>query len=560
LGLIAGIRGNAAEASAYARARMLIVAEGVGSDADVGPLLERPDVQADAEVHERLRFMYEAGGWVLLESAIADLPSDLRWLFESEAVTIPQLAVLYDRLDTVTLADLAEVVRLHAVRDLPELGPEVESRIEQALPTLRQRSPRIPLGRAIDIAEPLLEGLRANPSVEWATPVGSLRRGRELVGDIEVMALARDSTSHLAGLDTIPDAVPQLRRQSLRLCLLIDRMTVGIRFPPSASAGALLLYLTGSTAHLAKLRAHAASRGWQLTAQGLRHTDGRLVAETEEAIYKALDLPFIPPEIRHGGDEIERGAAGSLPRLVARDDIVGDLHMHTHYSDGRDSVEEMVAACDQLGYRYMAITDHSPHSAASRNLTAQSLPQQAEEIAAAREKHPDIGILHGVEVDILADGKLDFPDKILESFDIVLASLHERHGHSPDRLLARYLRAIRHPLVNIITHPSNRLIPHRAGYDLDYDRIFAAASETGTVLEVDGAPAHLDMSGALARRAVRAGASVSIDSDSHRANVLQRQMGMGISTARRGWVEPRHVVNTRPLDEVRALFAAKRAR
>jgi DNA polymerase (family 10) len=268
----------------------------------------------------------------------------------------------------------------------------------------------------------------------------------------------------------------------------------------------------------------------------------------------------IPPEIRNGDEEIERASRGELPALIARGDIRGDLHMHSMYSDGRDLIEAMVEGCRALGYEYMAITDHSPHSAAARNLTVDSVKKQADEIARLRERFPDIAILHGCEADILPDGRLDFPDKVLEQLDIVIASLHERAGHGPDQLLKRYTSAMKHPLVTLVTHPTNRIIPNRPSYDLDYDRLFAMAVETGTVLEIDGAPSHLDLPGELARRAIAAGATVSIDSDCHRAEMLGRQMDLGIATARRGWVEPRHVLNARSLTDVRSAIAAKRGR
>jgi DNA polymerase (family 10) len=296
-----------------------------------------------------------------------------------------------------------------------------------------------------------------------------------------------------------------------------------------------------------------------LTATGLHGGDGTLhPAATEDEIYAALGLPCIPPEIRNGEDELAVAARGELPTLVARRDIRGDLHMHSTWSDGRDAIGAMVEMCRTLGYQYMAITDHSPHSAASRNLMAEDVQQQADEIAELREQHADIAILHGCEVDILVDGRLDFPDKILERFDIVLASLHERAGQAPDQLMKRYLSAMQHPLVTMITHPTNRVVPTRPGYDLDYDRLFEAAVETRTIVEIDGSPSHLDLDGALARRAVAAGATVAIDSDCHRVEMLERQMQLGIVTARRGWVEPRHVLNARSLAEVRAVIAAKR--
>ena len=251
---------------------------------------------------------------------------------------------------------------------------------------------------------------------------------------------------------------------------------------------------------------------------------------------------------------------GGLRALVSQADIRGDLHMHSTWSDGRDSIETMVTACRALRYAYVAITDHSPHQGLTRHVTVDGAARQADEIAALRERFPDIAILHGCEVDILPDGSLDFPDSLLERFDLVLASLHDGCGHGPTQLLNRYVRAIRHPLVTLITHPTNRLVPHRAGYDLDYDRLFEAAAETGTAVEIDGAPVHLDMDGPLAKRALAAGVTIAINSDCHRADLLERQMRLGVATARRGWVEARHVLNTRPLAEVRAFVARKRAR
>jgi DNA polymerase (family 10) len=257
---------------------------------------------------------------------------------------------------------------------------------------------------------------------------------------------------------------------------------------------------------------------------------------------------------------MDRAVLGQVPRLVRREDIRGDLHMHSTYSDGRDPLRRMVQASEALGYEYIAITDHSEHAGAARTLTLDDLARQRDEIARLREDAPHLAILHGLEVDILPDGSLDCPDTVLASLDIVLASLHESAGQDRRRLTERCLGAIRHPLVSVITHPANQLVGRRPGYDMDYGAIYEAAAETGTALEIDGAPAHLDLNGERAGEAVRAGVTVVIDSDCHRARGLDRQMRMGVETARRGWVEPAHVLNTRPLGEVRDFIARKRAR
>ena len=571
LALLATIRGDAAATALFSQASALVQSLNVQSDADLGPLLNEPPPGIDPEILRQLRYMYEAGGWVLLESAIADLPVDLRWLFESGAVTIEQLAALHAALGVTTYADLIAEAARGAIRRVPGFDETVEAAIAATLPTLRGAVARIPLGRAMSLADPFLTTLRETPGIEWAEPVGSLRRGQDMVGDIEIVASAADPAAAFDGILGLPDIAHTLHRGPRRLYLLTDRVQIGVRCPPPEAAGATLLHLTGTVAHIQQLGTLARTRGWTLEPEGLRRTDpdadatgiARDVARigaSESAMYSALDLPWIPPEIRNGDDEVTAAAEGRLPTLLSRKDIRGDLHMHTTWSDGRDSTAAMAAACAALGYEYIAITDHSPHAASSRTLTADSVKRQAQEIAALRERHPHMTILHGCEVDIMADGKLDFSDRILERFDVVLASLHERLGNSPAQLLNRYLAAMRHPLVTLITHPTNRLIPYRPGYDLDYDQLFAAAVETRTAMEIDGAPPHLDMDGALARRAIAAGVTVSVDSDGHRADALDRQMALGVITARRGWVEPRHVLNARPIAEVQAFISAKRAR
>lgn len=555
---MARIRGDSLEERTFLQARTLVEAQQIGADADLGAFLESPPPGTDADVLKRLRFMFEAGAWVLFESVVADLPSDLRWLYESGAVTIEHLAALHDRLGVTALADLIAAVEQGRIREV--LDETAESAVEQALRQVRQSTRRIPLGRAIALAEPLLTDLRSLAGVEWAEPVGSFRRGQDTVGDIELIASASQPARAVEAISRRSDVDRVLHTSSRRIYVLVNQTQVGVRLAKPANAGAGLLYLTGSSTHIAALRSRAARKGWQLTPDGLRDSSGTLrTAATELDLYADLGLPFIPPEIRDTDEAIVSAERGSLPSLLTRRDMRGDLHMHSDWSDGHDSMESMASTCHALGYEYIAFTDHSPSSGASRSLSIATVKRQAEQIAAIRERFSGMTILHGCEVDILPEGQLDFPDPILEQFDIVLASLHQRAGQEPGQLLSRYLQAMNHPLVTLITHPTNRLVPHRAGYDLDYDRLFAAAAETGTLLEIDGAPSHLDLDGALARRAVAAGATVAVNSDCHRADRLERQMQLGIMTARRGWVEARHVFNTRPIAEVLALIARKRA-
>jgi DNA polymerase (family 10) len=280
----------------------------------------------------------------------------------------------------------------------------------------------------------------------------------------------------------------------------------------------------------------------------------------EADVYAALELPFIAPELRNDGDEIAAAERGELPDLLAEEHIRGDLHTHSTWSDGRNTIADMVSAGKQLGYEYLAITDHSERAWSSRKLAAADVCRQREEIETLRSRVRGIEILHGIEVDIMPDGSLDFTDEILEGFDIVLASLHDAADQEDALLTERYLRAMRHPLVNVITHPANRSPAVSAGYPLDFDRLFAAAAETGTAMEVDGAPGHLDMDGRLARRAAAAGVTIAVDSDCHRVEALSRQMRFGVGTARRGWLEPSHVLNTRSANDVRAFVARKRGR
>ena len=423
---------------------------------------------------------------------------------------------------------------------------------------------RLPLGRAqMLVSSAIRDVRRAGLPIEALFPLGSLRRYAPDVGDVALLAITptRLHREVLAAFGRLPNVLGILGDSRSSITTTTSRGDVTLHVADPAHAGAALVWHTGTRTHTEGLQRRAKRFGFRFADGQLTRINGPDVATVSETdLYRELELPYIAPELRESGEEIAAAERGLLPTLVSDLHICGDLHMHSSWSDGRDTVETMVTAAKQLGYDYVAITDHSERAWSSRKLAASDVAAQRAEIDGIRAAIAGITILHGIEVDIMKDGSLDFDDALLEGFDIVLASLHDHGGQGGEQLTARYLRAMRHPLVNVITHPANRSPGQSRGYDVDFDALFDTAVETGTAMEIDGAPGHLDMDGALARRAVAAGVMLTIDSDCHRADALARQMRFGVGTARRGWVEPRHVLNTRPLDAVREFIARKRGR
>jgi DNA polymerase (family 10) len=477
-----------------------------------------------------------------LRTARARIPWLLRRLVETNVIQTSEAAVLA-RSGIVSLVDLEVVVNDNEF--VGEFGANLQKRLKTALRPLSSERRFLTLARASDVAESLIAQLSSEcPLLERVTAAGGIRRYEPLIDSPVIVACALDpeaATKAIAATSGIEDV---LYRAARRLIVVYNQIEIDVGVATPRDFGSLLHIATGATSHLAAMAA--------------RRKPSRQFAGEEE-LYAEARLTYIPPELRHGTGEVEAAAVRKLPSLIELEHIRGDLHMHSTYSDGQDALETMVAAASALGYEYIAITDHSESAQASRTVTLDALERQREEIARLRERYPSLTILHGMEVDIMPDGRLDFPDDVLATLDIVLASLHEHAGHNARRLTRRCLGAIRHPLVSVITHPGNQIVGRRPAYPLDFDAIYEAAVATGTALEIDGAPAHLDMDGEHARAAVAAGVTVVIDSDCHRAGALGRQMRYGVGTARRGWVEPRHVLNTRSIGEVRQFIEAKRS-
>jgi DNA polymerase (family 10) len=557
LGLIAAIRGDAREAVALDAftSRLLEMSPARRPSCDELAALATDGDQPRDRLVELCNAVVEQGADQTVATELARLPADLVSLLQSPGFDFSDLHRLARELDATTFADFAGLCA-----SVPSRAGDLNERLCAALPTLQRHRRRVPLGRAAAVAD-TLHAIFEDPTTHILAcqPVGSLRRYSATVGDITLLVAVPAPERWLGRVIDQLAAADVRHRGKRSATVVVQGEEVTLRAVPPEELGCALVWYTGSRSHVEQLGMRARARGLRLTPNALLDSEGRpRPCPTEAAVYEALGLPSIPHEIRHGEDEIVRAERGELPTLITRSHICGDLHLHSLWSDGRDPIERMLQAARRLGYEYVAITDHSQSAAASRVLSIDRLERQRDEIAGLRERYPDLGILHGAEVDILPNGRLDFPDRVLERLDIVLASLHDDAGQSAERLTARYLSAIRHPLVNIITHPTNRLVGRRAGYDLDFDRLFDAAVQTRTALEIDGAPGHLDMDDTLARRAVAAGVTIVINSDCHFADRLGRQMEFGVGIARRAGVSPAPVLNTRPLNELRAFIARKR--
>jgi DNA polymerase (family X) len=544
LACLAEIRGDSSAASLRRASTRL---DGLPPDALNSLLHEVQDPShaalsgIDGPALDRLREAASLGPEKVVRAATARLPLLHRLLLERGVVTHDQAASLARDYGLVTPGDLQALLDDPRAERLPAI---LRDRLALAGEHLGIELQPLPLGRACEIIESCLDALRRVPGVEYATAAGDVRRFEPLVHGLAIAARVQAPGPVIDAIGMARPIDDVLHRAGRRVLASVRGTEVDIRVSPADEFGTALFTATGSARHVAQLRRR------------------RLMLDLcarEEDVYARAGLPPIPPELRNDAGELEAAAAGRLPALIEQTQIRGDLHVHSTYSDGQDTIETMVRAAAALGYEYVAITDHSENSAASRTVTPDQLVRQRDEIERMRERYPSIEILQGLEVDILPDGQLDCADDVLERLDIVLASLHESAGHSAALLTRRCLQAISHPLVNVITHPSNQMVGRRPGYPLDYEAIYAAAAETGTALEIDGAPAHLDLDGARARAAAAAGVTLTIDSDSHRASALERQMRFGVGTARRGWVEAGRVLNARPVAEVRAFVARKRS-
>jgi DNA polymerase (family 10) len=380
------------------------------------------------------------------------------------------------------------------------------------------------------------------------------------VGDLDLLACGGDAEHVMNAFAEHASVAEVLGRGETKCSVrLREGLQVDLRLVPASSFGAALLYFTGSKAHNIELRKRAIDRGWSLNEYGLTHGERTVASRTEEDIYRALDLAWIPPELREGRDEIVLAGEDRLPRLVELDDLRADLHMHTTRSDGRDTIDGMIAAAEARGYAYVAITEHSKALAMANGFDAARVRQSVRELEAARKRHPGIAVLHGLEVDILGDGELDLDDATLALLDWVIVSIHSRFEMEPVAATQRVLRALANPHVHAMGHPSGRLIGTREPVPFDMERVAEAAVAHGVAMEINASPDRLDLSDVNARLARERGCKFVIDTDAHAAGQLE-QMRYGVFQARRAGLERTDVLNTLPLREFKAWLAQRGSR
>ncbi len=454
---------------------------------------------------------------------------------------------------------LEQAIKGGQVAKLFRLGDKTAGNILQQIQALRRKDQRIPIGEALPIVDEILDSLRSVPGVRNLTYAGSLRRFRETLGDVDLMGTADNPKEVIDTFVALPHMGQVLAQGSTKASAIVSGgLQVDLRMVEHDSFGSLLQYFTGSKQHNISLRERGRRQGLKLSEYGITDLDtGELEKfALEENFYHRLGLQYIPPELREAQGEVERAEQGTLPKLVELSDIKGDLHIHTDWSDGHNSIEEMALATKELGYQYIAITEHSGGRGIAHGLDAERLRKQVAEIRALNERLYGVRVFSGIEVDIRADGRLDLPHEILSQLDIVIGAVHSAMNQREEKMTKRVLSAIEDPDVDIIAHPTCRLIGERESIAIDLEAIFRAAVKNNKVLEINAMPDRLDLNDIHAFRARDMGVKLAVGTDAHSVAHLGF-MRFGVGVARRAWCEPQHILNTLSLEQVLA-FLGKR--
>jgi DNA polymerase (family 10) len=539
--------------TAYRRAARALEAmtEDIEAIAARGGLTEIPGIGTGiaGKITEFLR----TGTSAYYEDLRAQLPPGVTVLMTVPEVGPKTALLLQQRLGVSTVEALEQACLDGKVRTLPRMGAKTEENILRGIATIRRGKTRHPIGRVLPHAHELLDVIREVPGVRNLSLAGSLRRMKETIADIDVLVTSTDPARVMDAFTAFPKVKQVLGKGPTKSSVVLDiGIQADVRVVEPEAYGAALQYFTGSKEHNVKLREKAIKRGLKVNEYGVFRVPGdvRVAGATEEEVYGAVGLPWIAPELREDQGEVELAERGALPTLVEAADLKGELHLHTRWSDGTESAEEMAKAVKGLGYEYVAITDHSQSLKFAGGVTIDELRDHARAVREIADK-VGIAILIGTECDILPDGTLDYPDDVLAELDVVIASIHSRFRLSKDEMTLRMIRAMENRHVDIIAHPTGRVLGRREAYELDLERVLDAAHRTGTALEVNANPDRLDLRDVQVRMAKEYGVQLAINTDAHSRYDL-RNVAFGIGVARRGGLQAEDVLNTYPLPKLRA--------
>lgn len=497
----------------------------------------------------RIGELLETGKMADLEELRRKLPADVMGLASLDGVGAKTIAALHTSLGVRTIDDLEQAIKAGKIRELSHFGEKSKKKLHKALELYKSSHARKPIAEAQELVRPIEERIRRAASVEQAEVAGSLRRRKETIGDIDIVAASTRPEEVVELFVSMPEVRYVYGQGPTKaLVRLKGDIDADLRVVDPKSFGAALQYFTGNKDHNVALRTLARKKGLKLSEYGLFEGDRLVAGRTEDEVYRALGLQFVPPEIRENSGEIEKALAHKLPRLIADGDVKGDLQIHTKWTDGVDTIAQMAEAAKKLGRAYIAVTDHARDLPMARGLDEDRLRQQIAEVRLVNSQMKGIAVLAGVEANIRPDGSLDIADEILQELDFVGAAIHSHFEQPRNVMTARLVRAMANPYVDAIFHPLGRAFGKRASIDVDFDSVVQAAHRTGTLLEIDAQPERLDLCAELCRIAIEAGVRILVDSDAHNVEQLSYPETYGIGVARRAWARAADVANTLALD------------
>ncbi|MBN2475077.1 MAG: DNA polymerase/3'-5' exonuclease PolX [Pirellulales bacterium] len=509
------------------------------------------------DLAEKVTTLVGTGSLPMLQELLAEIPESVLAILRVPGLGPKRAAVLYRELGIASLDELREACQSEKVRALKGFGAKTEAAILQGLDIASEAQRRILWAQADEQVQAILDHLRPCPAIEQLQPAGSYRRGKDTVGDLDLLAVAKDAKRAMDHFAAYPGVADVLLRGETKMSIRLGTgLQVDLRVVPAESFGAALQYFTGSQAHNIVLRSLAKSRGLKVNEYGVFRGTKAIAGRTEEDVYGALDLPCFPPELREARREFDWAQAGALPRLVELGDIRGDLHAHSTWTDGVATIEEMAAAAKQRGLKYLAITDHSKRVAMVNGLDAKRVRRQWAEIDKLNARLKGITVLKGIEVDILEQGGLDLDDDVLAEADWVVASVHYGQNQPREQITRRVVEALQNPHVSAIAHPTGRMLRQRRPYEIDLEAVFKTARDYGKLLELNAHPVRLDLDDVACAAAKNHGVLVVISTDSHRVDGLGA-MRFGIQQARRGGLTKEDVANTRTWTQLKKIVGKR---